>query len=73
MTPSPAPAPIAGTPPRLARMNAILGLHEFAGAADNPAIVAIAKACDGNIARAYKHDSTPWCALAVKSGRRTSL
>ncbi len=63
--PSPAPVPVAGTPPWLARMNAILGLYEFSGAADNPAIVAMARACGGNIARTYKHDTTPWCALAV--------
>jgi uncharacterized protein (TIGR02594 family) len=65
LTPSPAPVPVAGTPPWLARMNAILGLYEFPGSADNPAIVAMAKACGGNIARSYKHDATPWCALAV--------
>jgi hypothetical protein len=46
-------------------MNAILGLYEFPGTADNPAIIAMAKACGGNIARTYKHDATPWCALAV--------
>lgn len=65
VTPSPAPAPIAGMPPWLARMNAILGLYEFPGSADNPAVIAMAKACGGNIARTYKHDATPWCALAV--------
>jgi lysozyme family protein len=65
VTPSPAPAAIAGTPPWLARMNAILGLYEFPGAADNPAIVAMAKACGGNIAKSYRHDATPWCALTV--------
>jgi uncharacterized protein (TIGR02594 family) len=61
---SPPPA-IAGEPPWLARMTAILGLYERAGAADNPAILAMAKACGGKIAREYKHDATPWCALAV--------
>ena len=64
----PIPEPDAarsGTPPWLARMNAILGLYEFAGAADNPAILGMARACGGNIARTYKHDATPWCALAV--------
>ncbi len=65
VSPSPAPAPVAGTPPWLARMNAILGLYEFPGAADNPAIVAMAKACGGNIAKTYRHDATPWCALTV--------
>jgi hypothetical protein len=59
VTPSPAPVPVAGTPPWLARMNAILGLYEFPGSADNPAIVAMARACGGNIARTYKHDATP--------------
>jgi uncharacterized protein (TIGR02594 family) len=52
-------------PPWLARMNAILGLYEFAGSADNPAIIGMARACGGNIARNYKHDATPWCALAI--------
>ena len=65
VTPSPAPASVAGTPPWLARMNAILGLYEFPGAADNPAIIGMAKACGGEIARTYRHDATPWCALAV--------
>jgi uncharacterized protein (TIGR02594 family) len=65
VTPSPAPAAIVGTPPWLARMNAILGLYEFPGAADNPAIVAMAKACGGKIARTYRHDATPWCALTA--------
>jgi uncharacterized protein (TIGR02594 family) len=65
VTPSPAPMAVAGTPPWLARMNAILGLYEFPGAADNPTIVAMAKACGGNIAKTYRHDATPWCALAV--------
>jgi uncharacterized protein (TIGR02594 family) len=65
VTPSPAPTPVAGTPPWLARMNAILGLYEFPGAADNPAIIGMAKACGGNIAKTYRHDATPWCALTV--------
>lgn len=65
VTPSPAHAPLAGTPPWLARMNAILGLYEFPGTADNPAIIAMAKACGGNIAKTYRHEATPWCALTV--------
>jgi uncharacterized protein (TIGR02594 family) len=65
VTPSEAPTVRSGTPPWLARMNAILGLYEFAGAADNPAILGMARACGGNIARTYKHDATPWCALTV--------
>jgi uncharacterized protein (TIGR02594 family) len=52
-------------PPWLARMNAILGLYEFQGGADNPAILAMAKACGGSIAREYRHDSIPWCALTI--------
>jgi uncharacterized protein (TIGR02594 family) len=52
-------------PPWLARMTAILGLYEFPGGADNPAIIAMAKACGGRIAREYKHDAIPWCALAA--------
>jgi hypothetical protein len=32
-------------------MNAILGLYEFPGAVDNPAIIGMAKACGGEIAR----------------------
>jgi uncharacterized protein (TIGR02594 family) len=55
----------SGNPPWLERMNAILGLYEFGGAADNPAIIGMAKACGGKIARTYQHDATPWCALAV--------
>ena len=65
VTPSPAPTSVAGTPPWLARMNAILGLYEFPGDADNPAIIGMAKACGGEIARTYRHDATPWCALTV--------
>jgi hypothetical protein len=41
------------------------GLYEFAGSADNPAIIGMAKACGGKIARTYQHDATPWCALTV--------
>jgi uncharacterized protein (TIGR02594 family) len=65
VTPSEVPSARSGTPPWLARMNAILGLYEFSGARDNPAIVGMARACGGNIARTYKHDSIPWCALTV--------
>lgn len=68
-----APAPHTTTPvvpmPSLQswheRMESILGLYEFPGESDNPAIVAMAEQCGGAIARDYKHDSTPWCALTV--------
>jgi len=52
-------------PSWLARMNAILGIYEFTGSADNPAIIGMAKACGGKIAQSYKHDATPWCALTI--------
>jgi uncharacterized protein (TIGR02594 family) len=63
--PSPAPVPVYGDPPWKRRMDAILGLYEFTGAKDNPAILAMAKACGGKIARDYVHDSIPWCALCA--------
>jgi uncharacterized protein (TIGR02594 family) len=73
ITPSAPPSPLGEgpawtpqmPPPWLARMNAILGLYEFQGGADNPAILAMAKACGGSIAREYRHDSIPWCALTI--------
>jgi uncharacterized protein (TIGR02594 family) len=40
-----------------------LDLHEFREGADNPDILAWAKAEGGDIADAFKHDSIPWCAL----------
>lgn len=58
-------APDTSMPSWLARMDSILGLYEFAGAADNPAIIAMAQQCGGSIAKNYKHDATPWCALTV--------
>jgi uncharacterized protein (TIGR02594 family) len=63
--PSPSPTILPGRPPWLARMDAIMGLYEFPGGADNPAILAMAVACGGQIARTYVHDAIPWCALAL--------
>lgn len=63
--PSPAPAAIGVIPSWLGRMNALLGLYEFPGATDNPAILAMAKTCGGQIAKNYKHDAIPWCALTI--------
>lgn len=60
---TPANLPVATALPWMQRLNALLGLYEFPGAADNPAIIAMARACGGNIARIYKHDATAWCAL----------
>lgn len=47
------------------RMTELLGLYEEPGDRNNPVILAMAKACGGKIARTYKHDSIPWCALIV--------
>ncbi len=63
--PSPQPIALPGRPPWLARMDAIMGLYEFPGGADNPAILSMAKACGGQIAATYNHDAIPWCALAL--------
>lgn len=60
------PTPIVAAsvePPWMQRLNAIMGLYEFPGSKNNPAILAMAAACGGNIAKTYKHDSIPWCAL----------
>lgn len=59
------PATPSAAPPWLMQMNAILGLYELPGERDNPAIIAMARACGGNIAKTYKHDSIAWCALTV--------
>src|SRR6478752_3517438 len=40
-----------------------LNTKEAPGDADNPQILAWAREEGGSIARDYKHDSTPWCAL----------
>jgi uncharacterized protein (TIGR02594 family) len=47
------------------KMESILGLYEFAGAQDNPAILEMARQCGGEIAKNYKHDTTAWCALTM--------
>lgn len=52
-------------PPWLARAVENIGVHEAAGNADNPKILAMAKACGGQIAKTYKHDAIPWCAMFV--------
>lgn len=56
---------VAGSPPWFDRMSAIMGLYEFPGSKDNPAIIAMAKTCGGEIARTYLHDLIAWCALTV--------
>jgi uncharacterized protein (TIGR02594 family) len=62
--------PMPGTsvdsdPPWFNRMTKMMGLYEYAGDADNREIIKMAQACGGTIRREYKHDSIPWCALAV--------
>jgi uncharacterized protein (TIGR02594 family) len=64
-TPVVASLPATGLMPWHARMESILGLYEFSGGGDNAAILAMAKQCGGVVAREYKHDSIPWCALTV--------
>lgn len=64
----PAPVPVPSTShltPWHARIESILGLYEFAGSADNPCILAMAKQCGAPIAKSYTHDSIAWCALTV--------
>jgi uncharacterized protein (TIGR02594 family) len=52
-------------PPWFNRMTKMMGLYEYPGDADNPEIIKMAQACGGSIKREYKHDSIPWCALAL--------
>jgi uncharacterized protein (TIGR02594 family) len=52
-------------PPWFNRMTKMMGVYEYPGAADNPEIIKMAQACGGSIKREYKHDSIPWCALAM--------
>ena len=63
-TPTPGTT-VDADPPWLKRMTNMLGLYEVPGDADNPEIIKMAQACGGTIKREYKHDSIPWCALAV--------
>lgn len=62
VAPSIVPSP-GGELPWMARLEALMGLYEFSGGNDNAAILAMAKACGGKIAKTYVHDSIPWCAL----------
>jgi uncharacterized protein (TIGR02594 family) len=52
-------------PPWFNRMTRTMGVYEYPGDADNPEIIKMAQTCGGTIAREYKHDSIPWCALAL--------
>jgi uncharacterized protein (TIGR02594 family) len=56
---------VESDPPWFNRMTRMMGLYEYPGDADNPEIIRMAQACGGTIKREYKHDSIPWCALAV--------
>lgn len=65
-----ATAPLAGSPAQevsrplwLEAGIKLIGLHEGAGAADNPNIIEWAQDLGGDIAKDYTHDSIPWCAL----------
>jgi len=53
-------------PPWLKRAISLIGTLEPPGNADNPVILAWAKACGGQIAATYKHDATPWCKMFVE-------
>lgn len=55
----------ASLTPWHARMDHILGTYRYPGAADNPAILEMAKVCKGSIAQNYTHDQIAWCALTV--------
>lgn len=57
------PVDAPGGPAWLATAVALRGLYEHSGSTDNPAILEMARICGGNIAKTYKHDSIPWCAL----------
>ncbi|MCC7047212.1 MAG: TIGR02594 family protein [Alphaproteobacteria bacterium] len=56
---------MTNTPPWLKRAIECIGVHEAPGAGDNPKILAWAKACGGEIAKVYRHDSIAWCAMFV--------
>lgn len=52
-----------GQPPWLVKAISLIGTLEAPGTKDNPVILAWAKACGGNIAATYHHDSVAWCAM----------
>lgn len=61
-----------GAPPWLILAISEIGTLEAPGSQDNPTILAWAKACGGNIAAGYKHDSVPWCKMYVEHCLRTT-
>lgn len=60
------------TPPWLVRAISLIGTLEAPGNQDNPVILSMARACGGNIAAQYKHDSTPWCKMFVEYSLRST-
>lgn len=50
-------------PRMISEARALIGTHELAGPADNPAILAWASEVGGDVASHYSHDSVPWCGL----------
>lgn len=54
------------TPPWLATAISCIGIAEVPGNKDNPVILAMAKACGGNIAKTYTHDEIAWCKMFVE-------
>lgn len=55
------------TPPWLATAIANIGIAEGPGdKVDNPIVLAMAKVCGGNIAKAYTHDNIAWCKMFVE-------
>lgn len=57
------PSPKAGAIPWVTTAIQSIGIAEAPGAKDNPVILAMAKACGGNIAKTYTHDSIAWCKM----------
>lgn len=51
------------TPPWLKTAIDCIGIAEVPGKGDNPVILAMAKACGGNIAKTYHHDEIAWCKM----------
>jgi uncharacterized protein (TIGR02594 family) len=51
------------TPPWLKTAIESIGIAEVPGKGDNPVILAMAKACGGNIAKTYHHDEIAWCKM----------